>query len=95
MKKIQSCLLALVLVVTSTVAWAQTSNPATTKPNQTKLASSPVVGDNEIKNSTNSERTDSVITPQQGTSISTAPGTPDKKSDKPRTKNKKKTKTPY
>ncbi|QNF31858.1 hypothetical protein HUW51_03655 [Adhaeribacter swui] len=96
MKKIKNGLIALLLALVGMPALAQTTNPATSKPNQNTPATtaSPTTDKSVSPNTTKatSTRTDSVVTvPENGTSIATAPGTKkQKKRSKPTpTKNKK------
>ena len=72
-------MIALIFALSSLPAFAQTTNPASSKPNQnTPPATNPNANsDKSIStNTNNATRTDSVVTvPKEGTSISTAPGT--------------------
>lgn len=79
--------MAAALIICSLPGWAQTANPATTKPNQTAPQPTNPTTDPALSNDTNlnkatgtTTRTDSVVTtPKEGTSIITAPGTRNKK----------------
>ena len=81
MKAIKFNVIALIFAIAGVPALAQTTNPASTKPNQntapaTNTHANP---DKSITTNTNNAtptRTDSVVTiPEEGTSITTAPGT--------------------
>lgn len=96
MKIIKNSLFALFFALGSITALAQTSNPATTKPNQNTPPATTATPTTDRSVSTNSNtptRTDSVVTiPKEGTSITTAPGDKEEKR-RPKTTSAKNKKT--
>ena len=97
MKKIKENVIALALALGCLPALAQTTNPASTKPNQNTQPATNTnpTTDKSVSPNTNNAaptRTDSVTTiPKDGTSITTAPGTKKEKTARKATpaKNKK------
>lgn len=97
-KRIKDGFLALAFSAVCLPVLAQTSNPATIKPNQPAPAATNPTTDPAVDKNTHSNhnqgtttRTDSLVTtPKEGTSIITAPGTRNKKPDTTKSTTKKK-----